>query len=656
MALPLDRLLALAGRGYHVFPLEVNGKRPIPGSHGVNDATTDPDRITAWYNQHPSCNWGLACGPSGLLVVDLDIKSGHDGITNWNEAATAADPDRLPTAKVETPSGGLHLYYKGSGPSTASKIAPGIDTRGEGGYVLLPGSTIDGKAYEFKGGQPAELPAWLVDRLKPTAPAPAVALSSDLDTAAAILRAGQYLAEAPAAIEGEGGDATTLRVAMRVKDLGISEPTCVELMAAAYNPRCLPPWDGEELARKVNNAYKYGKQAPGSAGGSPFAPVESPEPVKLAGIPSIKASEFDPAAIKPRPWILGHDLIAGFITATVAQGGAGKSMVTMLEALAVASGRELTGVKVHKPGAAWIYNVEDPMDELGRRIIAAADHHRVPLAELGNLHISSGRMAPLILAQSNRGEVTTNVKAFEQVIDFITTNRITLWVLDPFIHVHMCDENSNAEMSHVMLILGAIAERTGCAISLVHHTTKGTGGEGNMDKARGASAFGGAVRIMRTVATMNEKDAESFGISADRRKWYLRLDDAKGNMAPPAEAARWFEKHDHVLVNGDHVGAVACTSLKRVVSEDFSEARDAVFDAIRLGHLHPEVYQLDEVVPVLKKHDELERFKGKRADTLAREIGEAFTGAPVYVPNAMLQVECQGKELVISKGNRDWLE
>src|SRR5690242_204169 len=76
--------LAYAGHGWHVFPLAPGGKTPI-GGHGQNDATTDREQVAAWWSATPQANIGIACRPSGLFAVDLDVKDGIDGPANWEK-------------------------------------------------------------------------------------------------------------------------------------------------------------------------------------------------------------------------------------------------------------------------------------------------------------------------------------------------------------------------------------------------------------------------------------------------------------------------------------------------------------------------------------------------------------------------------------------
>ncbi|MEX5266293.1 bifunctional DNA primase/polymerase [Kocuria sp. CPCC 204721] len=134
--------LDYATKGYAVFPLQPGRKDPMSGSHGFKDATRDQDQIKRWWASHPDANIGIATGTSGLMVVDLDIKHEADGLRSWHHRTARLD---LPEpAVVHTPSGGVHLYYQvdpdAAPVSNSADGDSGIDVRGDGGYVVAPGS------------------------------------------------------------------------------------------------------------------------------------------------------------------------------------------------------------------------------------------------------------------------------------------------------------------------------------------------------------------------------------------------------------------------------------------------------------------------------------------------------------------------------------
>jgi len=126
--------LAYASWGWPVFPLKPHAKTPAT-RNGFKDATTDPERITRWWKQHPNSNIGLPTGHA-FDVIDFDPP---DGARSFIEMY-----DDLPHihGQVGTASGGIHLYVKPTGDGNATRIAPGVDWRGKGGYVVAPPSTL----------------------------------------------------------------------------------------------------------------------------------------------------------------------------------------------------------------------------------------------------------------------------------------------------------------------------------------------------------------------------------------------------------------------------------------------------------------------------------------------------------------------------------
>ena len=182
-----DHLYALAAHGIRVFPLVPGEKRPMVTGWEQN-ATTAPSLLDKW---PAGAGVGIACGPSGLVVVDCDNHGGttpkewdRPGIINgldvfadvWSRHTRAPLFDTL---TVETPSGGLHFYYRAPLGSrirnSAGKLGWQVDVRAAGGYVCAPGTTLPNGPYTPTGGPEniAPLPQWLRALLEPQKPTPA---------------------------------------------------------------------------------------------------------------------------------------------------------------------------------------------------------------------------------------------------------------------------------------------------------------------------------------------------------------------------------------------------------------------------------------------------------------------------------------------------
>lgn len=158
--------LEFAGRGLPVFPLA--GKRPVT-SRGLHDATTDRDTITRWWTRGwPGANIGLRTG-SGLLVVDVDGDAGEDSLYELEQ-----ELGTLPKTVSAQTGGGWHYWFRTATPmrNTAGMLGPGLDTRGDGGYIVVPPSVhpATGASYCWDnepGSVPvARAPAWLLELLR----------------------------------------------------------------------------------------------------------------------------------------------------------------------------------------------------------------------------------------------------------------------------------------------------------------------------------------------------------------------------------------------------------------------------------------------------------------------------------------------------------
>jgi hypothetical protein len=190
----LRAALIAVRRGYYVFPCRANGKEPAV-AHWRDWSTDNIVRLTQYWARHPMDNPAIDTGKSGLIVVDCDMKPDVDGRWNFWKLLMRLNVANPKTLMVNTPSGGMHLYYRA--PTTVQlknsvgRLAEGVDTRGFGGYVIAPGARTAAGSYGVHRDNPiAELPLPLVELLVPPVPERgAVALRSDIDVdGATVLR------------------------------------------------------------------------------------------------------------------------------------------------------------------------------------------------------------------------------------------------------------------------------------------------------------------------------------------------------------------------------------------------------------------------------------------------------------------------------------
>lgn len=142
----LQYAIEFAKRGWFVFPLQPGLKVPYAGFPWKERSTNDVDiiRKAGASELYAGCNWALDTGRSEIFVLDVDNKPDANGFESLKSLPPIDSP-----FKVRTPSGGLHIYFTGLGPNTVNKLGPGLDSRGVGGYVLIPGSQVNGRFYDI---------------------------------------------------------------------------------------------------------------------------------------------------------------------------------------------------------------------------------------------------------------------------------------------------------------------------------------------------------------------------------------------------------------------------------------------------------------------------------------------------------------------------
>jgi hypothetical protein len=261
-----------AARGWCVFPLKPRSKVPLGGGHGVRDATADSTTVHAWWAEHPQANVGLACGAgSGVVVLDVDGNAGEASLREL-EAQHGALP---PTATARTGGGGRHLYFAHPGRSVRNRVRlrPGLDFRGDGGYVVAPPSIHElGTAYAWEAGPTplAPAPAWLLKLLDPPRLTPRSAVNSaGLKThegstpyVEAALRAEcEGVARAPQGARNDTLNLAGFSLAQLVGGgLLKRERVQAELRTAnEHNPDPLP---SDEVERTLRSAFDAGEKNP----------------------------------------------------------------------------------------------------------------------------------------------------------------------------------------------------------------------------------------------------------------------------------------------------------------------------------------------------------------------------------------------------------
>jgi hypothetical protein len=254
-----------------IFPLTQGAKIPLPGGHGCTEATADAAKVAEWWKKTPAANIGIACGEiNGFIVVDVD--RGHDnGIDGADtlrelEQEMGALPD---TVEALTPNGGRHLFFKypdGQNIRNKTGIAPGIDIRANGGYVVgVPSTLANGRSYEWEASsypnehEIAALPdawrKWLIDAC------------------------GRF--SLPQETRQGGRNDTLHRYGASLRAQGYPPERIRELLAKYNRESCRPPVDDRELETILSSVLRYPAGTPVKQTDAPQAATQAPKRARL---------------------------------------------------------------------------------------------------------------------------------------------------------------------------------------------------------------------------------------------------------------------------------------------------------------------------------------------------------------------------------------
>jgi hypothetical protein len=272
--------------------------------------------------------------------------------------------------------------------------------------------------------------------------------------------------------------------------------------------------------------------------------------------------DFDPMALPKRRWIYGRTYIRDYVSLTASAGGIGKTSLTMVEAVAIATGKPLLGQPVYERTKVWVISLEDPRSEGLLRLAAIMQHYNVMHEDLaGWLFMDGEDDIRITLAAETRDGVTENDALLEYMTAKIKQLGIGVLILDPLIGAHQVNENSNMAVQVVVAMLRKLARDTGASVHPVHHIRKGNGDEATVDSVRGANALIGAARSARVLNKISEEVAEKLGLEGDAGKGLFRIDDAKQNLSAPSDKATYMQTIGVQIANGEYIAVVVPVTL-----------------------------------------------------------------------------------------------
>ena len=451
--------LAWAAKGFRVFPLTRNSKTPRDKEF-FNSATAVAEDVTKLFKGDTQYNVGVLC--DNMLVVDLDVKSGKDGLASFIDLDMPMN-----TLVVRTPTGGYHYYY--NAPSTMNTqgntgrgLAPGVDTRSYHGYVIAPGSSTKDGVYTLEQDVPmVNAPQHIVARLSTPFERKKRGEDLDLEDGIAIKAAEAFLELAPPAIEGQGGDQLAYETAKKLRDIGLTELTAFHMMLELWNPRCDPPWESEHLERKVANGFLYASNPNGLLNPRiAFAGVTIDQPV-AKGRHWIRHGE---PWEKDFQWLFWKILPTTGVAILTGPPSSGKTFIAAHIAEKLATGEPLFGVSPdHR--RATIFLAAEGAGSLGPRLSVLGRGH-------GQLPISAtfiGTVADTSAWTEVRKDLHTEYDRIEKQFDM----QVGLIVLDTLSASGLvADENNNTDCAKALKKLDELGRELGCLVLVLHHPPK----------------------------------------------------------------------------------------------------------------------------------------------------------------------------------------
>ena len=487
---PVSIALACAARGWHVFPC--NAKKQPLTKNGFKDATTDPEKIRYFWEKKPQASIGIATGASGLVVVDLDVKGADNGCDAWAEIVKDAGTELEDTALVDTPSGGMHVYYRANGHkvgSNAGKLAAGIDVRAEGGYVIAAGSPgylyVDGHGPEKMKTLPAVLGERLAYRQESTPLIPPESLTIP---------------------EGRR-DSTLASLGGTMRRRGMDEASILAALLAENKAHCRPPLPATEVERIARSVARYEPKE---------APVDS-APADPASMFLDWSTFWDEE--EHHDWIFENVLARGRGHAIYAMHKGGKSLLCLYMAAHLAT---------HGHEAAY-FDYEMTAADVRERL---ADMGYGPADDLSHLHYALLPSLPALDCEEGG-------KALAEIVDLIMAahpDRHLAVFIDTISRAVLGEENSADTWRLFYMHTGLRLKQRGVTWTRLDH-----GGKDSTKGQRGSSSKGDDVDVVWKLVPMEggvELRRELARMSWVPEKVALRMDDFPLAYVPAEQGYR----------------------------------------------------------------------------------------------------------------------
>lgn len=517
----VEKFKDLRKLGLKVKLIEFPFKKP-PLFSDEEFSNMDDEEIIDYIKTGP-VNLAIMTGmPSGIVAVDADS----------NEAMKWVQSNLPPTPfKTLTPKGSHYLYrvlneqVKNSVKFDCPKLGKTIDLdiRGKNGYVMAPGSlhpadhllssedyktlsdgdkilhALESKVYyqeesELSDIEYTDIPEFSNDWFKTTEPIEEVLLEAKKDVGHLLKpderlkkRVQAYLETSKPAIEGKGGDTQTFKIACDlVNGFALTKDVALEFMLEFFNPKCVPPWNKEELESKIENASKYGDLDSG------YLLRDKIENIKLETQTNLLTiDEFLELKQDDVHWLVSNMLPMQGTSLLFAKPKTGKTTLIHQLAVSVAEGKEFLSREVTR-GKVLLLNLEDNL-QMKRKLFNSYSAEAKKNISLYTGHYLSD--PPLQL---------------EMMIRKVKPSLVIIDTVQKFLNIS--DANDYSLVYYRMSKLNNLSRKFNCHIVFLHHANKGSVGSG-FDSIMGSTAFRATVDLS---ISMTEENGHRFIMSEGR--------------------------------------------------------------------------------------------------------------------------------------------
>jgi putative DNA primase/helicase len=506
--IPAEIVIATS-QGRKVFPVAAGSKNPLVKWRSEDPASSDLDQVNKWFIRWGDTNWGLATGAaSGVFVVDTDSKEAYDwvvanGLTDTYSVKTGGNtPEKL--------SYGYHFYFLHPGPlvsikNSASVLAPRVDVRGDGGYVLMPPSVTEMPYYVANQREIAVAPDWLVAMVSKTEVERKAVVgelcAQDIEHGTNIFR--KACREYPETPDGQWNNELNklAGLAGRMVAAGCFDDEWALSLACEHGAAYVQD-NRKAFLATWKSGFKWGLQ-------SPWVPL-GPEDVGFSGgvpvppPPTVGLCRLSDVTMKPIRWLWPSWLPLGKLVIYAGPGGVGKSSVCFSWAATISRGAKWPDGMPCKPGRVLIWSGEDDVsDTIVPRLSAMG-------ADLSKIEVIQGA----------HGQPFDPARDFAQLKVKFKPSEIKLLIIDPIVSAVAGDMNKANEVRRGLQAIVDFAADLDCCVVGITHFNKSSAGKNPTERVTGSQAFTAFARM----TIVSQKDADSGECVIARSKSNISVD------------------------------------------------------------------------------------------------------------------------------------